>query len=95
MYPQSNPNLLYSGLSVFLKKLVELLQNHQEFFIVSKIDKLAINILNFYSEKDEALAILKAIDRSDEFLFYQIVAGVDFLIVDFESFYEEMQKIDF
>lgn len=85
----------YSDLKiVFLKKLVDLLQNHQEFFIVSKIDKLAINILNFYSEKDEALAILKAIDRSDEFLLYQIVAGVDFLIVDFESFYEEYCKQD-
>jgi len=85
----------YSDLKViFLERLVELLQNHQEFFIVSKIDKLAINILNFYSENDEALAILKAINRSDEFLLYQIVAGVDFLIVDFESFYEEYCKQD-
>lgn len=85
----------YSDLKVvYLKKIVDLLNNHQEFFIVSKIDKLAINILNFYSEKDEALAILKAINRSDEFLLYQIVVGVDFLIVDFESFYEEYSQQD-
>lgn len=75
-----------------LMKILKILEKFSDFSICSKIEHMAINTLTFHAEKEEALAILKAIDRSNEYLLYQLVNGVDFLIVNFESFYAEYLK---
>lgn len=75
-----------------LVKVLDILKKKHEFYILSKIEHMAIKILTFHTEKDEALEILHAIDRSNEYLLYQLVNGVDFLIIDFESFYAEYLK---
>lgn len=85
----------YSDLKAkFLTKLLQILNTRKELFLVSKIEDLAVNTLNFYDEKDEAIQLLKATDRSDEFILYQMVSGTDFLIVDFDTFYIEYQEQD-
>ncbi len=75
-----------------LVKVLDVLKKKHEFYILSKIEHMVIKILTFHTEKDEALEILQAIDRSNEYLLYQLVNGVDFLIIDFESFYAEYLK---
>ncbi len=83
----------YSDLKAkFLTKLLHTLATKKELFLMSKIEDLAINTLNFYDEKSEALELLKIIDRSNEFILYQMVSGTDFLIIDFDAFYTEYQQ---
>lgn len=91
----SESQKFYSDLKIkFLNKLLDTLDICEELFLLSKIENLAINTLNFYSEKNEALKILKAINRSNEFILYQMVSGVDFLIIDYDTFYTECKKQD-
>lgn len=75
-----------------LMKILKVLEKFSDLSIRSKIERMAINTLTFHVEKDEALAILKAIDRSSDYLLYQLVSGVDFLIIDFKSFYNEYSR---
>lgn len=77
-----------------LEKVVELLKKNQEFFFLSKVEKLAINILNFHSSKEIALKILETIDRNNEYILYQMVIGVDFLIIDYDTFYTQYLEQD-
>lgn len=87
--------MFYTGIkNEFLKEIINLLQYQRDFFFISKIEELAINILNFHTNKDIALQILKTIDRSNEYILYQMVIGVDFLIVDYDSFYAEYVQQD-
>jgi len=77
-----------------LEKVIELLKKNKEYFFLSKVEKLAINILNFHTNKEIALKILETIDRSNEYILYQMVIGVDFLIIDFDAFYTQYVKQD-
>ncbi|MEV9545971.1 SMEK domain-containing protein [Aliarcobacter butzleri] len=80
----------------FINKVFELLQNQANLSIniVSKIDEIALNILRFDNEKDEALEILKRIIRTDEFVFYQVIENKDFIIDNYDTFYKNFQKND-
>lgn len=78
----------------FLHKVIKLIEERRDldFFILSHIDDIALNILKFDNEKKEALHILKMIDRTDEYIFYQLVENVDFIIINFDTFYAEYQQ---
>jgi|GEM_PF-2884768 len=78
----------------FLHKVIKLIEERRDldFFILSHIDDIALNILKFDNEKEEAFHILKMIDRTDEYIFYQLVENVDFIIIHFDTFYAEYQQ---
>lgn len=75
-----------------LKKILEILPNASNLLIVSEIEELAINTLNFKEEKEEAINVLSKIPRTNEYIFYQMLKGVDFLIIDFDKFYTEYKE---
>ncbi|MEJ2499074.1 MAG: SMEK domain-containing protein [Sulfurovaceae bacterium] len=78
----------------FLSKANNLIEKQEklDFLIVSKIDEIALDILKFDNEKEEALKILGSIVRTDEFIFYQLIKNEVFIIIDFNVFYEEYVK---
>jgi hypothetical protein len=75
----------------FLTKVLKLVKSNVkiENFILSKIDDIALNILRIDEEKEEALEILKSIQRTDEYIFYQLVDNADYIIIDYDKFYQE------
>jgi len=75
-----------------LRYILKILDEKQSLLILSKIEDVALRIIKFYNEKDEAFAILEKIPRSDEFVLYQMIKGVDFLITDYDTFYKESQE---
>ncbi len=76
-----------------LFKLDEKVQIHSNnLYFLSRVEGLLIDILNFTQEKKEALYVLKSINRTDEYLLYQIVKGVDFLIVNYDKFETQLPK---
>lgn len=75
-----------------LNKLLEILQETDNISLISQIESIAINTLNFNEEKDEAIKILSLIPRTDEYLLYQLIKGVDFFIINFDKFYDEYKK---
>ena len=85
--PEENIKFYSDLKKIFLSKIIDILPTQSDFFIISKIEELAINIINFHVEKDEALLILATIKRTNEYILYQIVKGVDFLIIDYDKFY--------
>jgi hypothetical protein len=74
-----------------LEKTLALLEHQDKlsFNILSKIDNLAIYILKYDNEKNRALNIIKEIKRSSEYIFYQLVKNEEFIIIDYDKFYEE------
>lgn len=78
--------LFYSNLRrEVLTKCREILQIHTDFSIHSKIEDIAIWILQFSFEDEEALSILKNIDRNDRYNFYRIVQGKDLIFLNYEE----------
>lgn len=74
-----------------LIKCIEIVQNNN-FNIYSKIESIAINTLNFHNSREEALALLEVIQRSDEYTLYQQIKGADFIIYDFQEFKKNLPK---
>lgn len=74
-----------------LIKCIEIVQNNN-FNIYSKIESIAINTLNFHNSREEALALLEVIQRSDEYTVYQQIKGADFIIYDFQEFKKNLPK---
>ncbi len=75
-----------------LEKVLIILNNGHKYFVVSKIEDVMIDILRHSHKNDIALKILENIDRHSEYVFYQMVKGVDFLIVDYPLFYKEYKE---
>lgn len=75
----------------FLSKIESILIHRikKDFLLLSKVHNIAIEILTHDTEKEEALNILKLIDRDDKFIFYELVKKSKVIIVDYESFYQE------
>lgn len=74
-----------------LEKTLVLLEHQDKFSfnLLSKIDNLAMDILKYNNEKNEALNIIKKIKRSSEYIFYQLVKNEEFIIIDYDKFYKE------
>lgn len=85
--PEENIQFYSDLKKIFLCKIIDIVSTELDFDIISQIEEIAINIINFHEEKDEALLILATIKRTDEYILYQIVKGVDFLIIDYDKFY--------
>lgn len=69
-----------------LNKCILIAQNNNNFSTYSKLESIAINTLNFHCSKEEALSLLESIERSDEYILYQQIKGVDFIIYNFDEF---------
>ena len=75
-----NDSLFYSDLrKEALQKCISILKNNNSFLIQSKIENIAIWVLKYTFEDNEALSLLDEIKRSDEYLFYRIIKGDDVL----------------
>jgi hypothetical protein len=75
-----------------LAECINIAKSNKEFNIYSKLENIAINTLNFHFSKEEALSLLKVIKRSDEYMLYQQIKGVDFIIYNFEEFKNNLPK---
>lgn len=74
-----------------LIKCIDIVQDNN-FKIYSELEKIAINTLNFHNCREESLALLEEIQRSDEYIIYQQIKGADFIIYDFQEFKEKLPK---
>ena len=74
-----------------LIKSIDIMQDNN-FNIYSKLESIAINTLNFHNSREEALSLLEAIQRNDEYTLYQQIKGADFIIYDFQEFKESLPK---
>lgn len=74
-----------------LIKCIDIVKNNN-FNIYSKLESIAINTLNFHNSRKEALVLLEAIQRNDEYIIYQQIKGADFIIYDFQEFKENLPK---
>ncbi|MGD9623989.1 MAG: SMEK domain-containing protein [Arcobacter sp.] len=74
-----------------LIKCIDIVQGNN-FNIYSKLESIAINTLNFHNSRKEALVLLEAIQRNDEYIIYQQIKGADFIIYDFQEFKENLPK---
>jgi hypothetical protein len=74
-----------------LLKLIERIQSQPALThkAQSKIDSQSISILTFDDEKNEAFKLLEFLNRSDEYLLFQLVANVKFIVYDYKKFHEE------
>jgi len=76
-----------------LLKCIDVLDENIDFRVISKVENLAMNILRFSPLKTEALNVLAHINRTNEYLFYQIIKNDrDILILDYQKFYNECIK---
>lgn len=74
-----------------LNKILKILlkQDNFSFYQLSKINEMSIKILRFEWLRDletEALSILEYLPRTNEFIFYEMIRGADFLITSFDEF---------
>mgnify|MGYP003587258743 CR=1 FL=1 len=74
-----------------LIKCIDIVQDNN-FNIYSRLEKIAINTLNFHNSRKEALSLLEVIQRNDEYILYQQIKGVDFIIYDFQEFKENLPE---
>jgi hypothetical protein len=75
--------------SEFLVHIKVGILDDNKFNIKEKLENLLFQILKFSTYKplkEKALQVLKKINREDEYLFYLLIKGIDFLIVDFNKF---------
>ncbi|MGJ0330076.1 SMEK domain-containing protein [Aliarcobacter cryaerophilus] len=75
-----------------LIKCIDTVKDSNNFNINSKLESLSINTLNFHNCREESLALLEEIQRSDEYIIYQQIKGSDFIIYDFQEFKEKLPK---
>ena len=75
-----------------LIRCIDIVQDNNNFNICSKIESIAINTLNFHDNKEIALALLDSISRSDEYILYQKIKVVDFIIYDIKEFKENLPQ---
>jgi len=90
--PKEHQEFYYNIKKEVLLKCIEVLERETTFSIVAKIESLSINILRFSPIKDEALNVLGQINRSNEYLFYQIINNDNVLILNYDNFYNECIK---
>ncbi|MCT7627049.1 SMEK domain-containing protein [Aliarcobacter butzleri] len=75
-----------------LMRCIDIVEGNNDFNILSKIESIAINTLNFHDNKEIALALLDSIPRSDEYILYQKIKVVDFIIYDIKEFKENLPQ---
>jgi hypothetical protein len=72
-----------------LSKIIKIKPDYFTFYQLSKINEMSVKILRFEWLRDleiEALSILEYLPRTNEFIFYEMIRGVDFLIINFDDF---------
>lgn len=75
-----------------LIKCIDIVKDSNDFNINSKLESISINTLNFHNCREESLALLEEIQRSDEYIIYQQIKGADFIIYDYKEFKEKLPK---